>query len=142
MTGGVGQNDVHILQQLGFNNEQINYLITQHPDMDILFLQNSVNGVPGNLFFENPKTPDQIIQELQDNDDDINNQNNNMNNGNNPMNNPVGGKRRSNKRKTRKTRKYGKRRQHGGGFTTSISTPLKETKNDYNTYVKLNLEQH
>jgi hypothetical protein len=62
-----------------------------------------------------------------------------------------GGKRRykrrtTNKRKTKKskkTRKHRKRRQRGGdGFTTSLSMPLEENKNNYDTYVRLGLREY
>ena len=73
MRGGVGEEDVNTLQQLGFNDVQIQYLLQNHPDMDIVFLQNSINGVPDNMFFPEPQTPVQIIQTLQAIDADIDN---------------------------------------------------------------------
>ncbi len=73
MIGGVGEEDVNTLQQLGFNDVQIQYLLNNHPNMDVVFLQNSVNGVPGNMFFPEPQTPVQIIQTLQAIDADIDN---------------------------------------------------------------------
>ncbi len=101
MRGGVGQENIGTLQQLGFNQEQIDYLLETHPDMDVVFLQNSVNGVPNSIFFPNPQNPDQIITALQAIDADIDNANeslnttrdlmsqysNNSNNSNNSLNN-------------------------------------------------------
>lgn len=205
MRGGVGQEDVAILQQLGFNEENIEYLLQTHPDMDIVFLQNSINGVPNSIFFPNPQTPDQIITALQSIDADIDNVDDSLNTtreaisqySNNSLNNSgfsnissidgdnsdntmnisdisfssdeglnlsnntttshdesMGGKRRTltkkNKRKTvakknksKKTRKHRKKRQRGGnGFTTTLSTPLEENKNNYDTYVRLGLREY
>ena len=54
-------------------------------------------------------------------------------------------KRKTNKRKikkSKKTRKHRKRRQNGGGFTTTLSNPLEENKNNYDTYVRLGLREY
>ena len=79
MKGGVGQEDVVTLEQLRFNPVQIEYLLQNHPDMDIVFLQNSVNGVPGSQFFSIPQTPDQIITTLQAIDADTDNVDDSLN---------------------------------------------------------------
>jgi len=68
MKGGLAENDRQALLGLGFTEQQVNYLFDEHPDMDIAFFENSVNGIPGNQFFPQPQTPDAIIANLQEND--------------------------------------------------------------------------
>lgn len=78
MHGGVSQDDAQFLNNNGFNEEQIEYLITQHPDMDIAFIQLSLAG-NNPPFFPEAQTPDQIIAALQAIDADIDNADESLN---------------------------------------------------------------
>jgi hypothetical protein len=141
--GGLINTDKQTLRDLGFTENDINYIFGRHKNMQIEFFINSVNGIPGNEFYPHPQTPQEIMERLRDEgdytDEDIDNSD------------MDGGKRRykrrtTNKRKTKKskkTRKNRKRRQRGGyGFTTSLSTSLEENKNNYDTYVRLGLREY
>jgi hypothetical protein len=66
MRGGLVETDRQVLTGLGFTDEQINYLFANNPDMMIEFFQNSINPPPGNPFYTEAQTPDQIIQSLVD----------------------------------------------------------------------------
>jgi hypothetical protein len=141
--GGLINTDKQTLRDLGFTENDINYIFGRHKNMQIEFFINSVNGIPGNEFYPHPQTPQEIMERLRDEGDytDEDTDNSDMD----------GGKRRykrrtTNKRKTKKskkTRKHRKRRQRGGdGFTTSLSMPLEENKNNYDTYVRLGLREY
>ena len=193
MRGGIGVDDTAVLEELGFNAEQIAYLLQNHPNIDILFFQNAINGVPGNIFFQNPQNPDDLIAELQAIDADVHNDDESLDttreaisefsnneldfsdissiygdsdnelsdmsvgtststitdvsfNGGKRKTLAKRNKRRTNKRKTKKskkTRKNRKQKQIGGnGFTTTLSTPLEENKDNYDTYVRLGLREY
>jgi len=79
MKGGLVETDRNILLGLGFTQQQVDYLFAEHPDIMIEFFQNSVNGVPGNQFFPEAQTPDQIIAALQAIDADIDNADESLN---------------------------------------------------------------
>ena len=64
MKGGIGPDNELYLTENGFNLDQIQYLITQHPGMDIAFIQLSLAG-NNPPFFPEAQTPDQIIAALQ-----------------------------------------------------------------------------
>lgn len=70
MKGGIGQDNVQYLTEREFTPEQIEYLITQHPAMDIAFIELSLAG-NNPPFFPVAQTPDQIITALQSIDVDI-----------------------------------------------------------------------
>jgi hypothetical protein len=191
MRGGIGVDDTAVLEELGFNAEQIAYLLQNHPNIDILFFQNAINGVPGNIFFQNPQNPDDLIAELQAIDADVHNDDESLDTTREAIsefsNNELdfsdissiygdsdnelsdiyvgtstntdasfnGGKRktlakrtkrRTNKRKTKKSKKIRKNRKQkqigGNGFTTTLSTPLEENKDNYDTYVRLGLREY
>jgi hypothetical protein len=124
--GGLINTDKQTLRDLGFTENDINYIFGRHKNMQIEFFINSVNGIPGNEFYPHPQTPQEIMERLRDEGDYK--------------------RRTTNKRKTKKskkTRKHRKRRQRGGdGFTTSLSMPLEENKNNYDTYVRLGLREY
>ena len=134
--GGLINTDKQTLRDLGFTENDINYIFGRHKNMQIEFFINSVNGIPGNEFYPHPQTPQEIMERLRDEGDytDEDTDNSDMD----------GGKRRykrrtTNKRKTKKskkTRKHRKRRQRGGdGFTTSITTnPIAYKEDEYDQF--------
>jgi hypothetical protein len=148
--GGLVDGDRQTLLGLGFTEDDINYIFARHKNMPIEFFINSVNGIPGNQFYPHPQTPQEIMERLRDEGDDTDPEysdtdNSVMDGGKRRYKRRTTNKRKTNKRnlkKSKKTRKHRKRKHYGGGFTTSISTPLTENKNDYNTYVKLGLREY
>ena len=66
--------DRNELSELGFNENQIEYLLAFHDDMDIQFFRNSIRGVPNSPFFSQPKTPAEIIRRLRENDMNLSNE--------------------------------------------------------------------
>jgi hypothetical protein len=72
MKGGLVETDRQILNSLGFADDQITYLFTNHPDMMIEFFQNSINPPANNPFYTEAQTPDQIIESLRENNEDDN----------------------------------------------------------------------
>jgi hypothetical protein len=56
------------LTELGFTEQDINYLFEQNPDMMIEFFENSVNPPPNNPFFPVPQTPAAIMTAIREND--------------------------------------------------------------------------
>ena len=77
MKGGLVETDRQILNGLGFADEQINYLFTNHPDMMIEFFQNSINPPPNNTFYTEAQTPDQIMESLREINEDYNSEDDN-----------------------------------------------------------------
>lgn len=112
MKGGLVNADRQTLLSLGFNQEQINYLIQNHSNMDISFFQRSI------------ATPDQIMSELRDIDSEIDNTDSEGSD-----NSTQGGRRRLNKRRTckrrrsrrrtcKRRRRLNKRKTYYGGINT------------------------
>jgi hypothetical protein len=66
--GGLVDTDRARLIQLGFSEQDINYLFEQNPDMMIDFFENSVNPPPNNPFFPSPQTPVAIMAAIREND--------------------------------------------------------------------------
>lgn len=77
MKGGLVETDRQILNSLGFADDQINYLFTNHPDMMIEFFQNSINPPPNNTFYTEAQTPDQIMESLREINEDYNSEDDN-----------------------------------------------------------------
>ncbi len=66
--GGLIDADRVRLTELGFSEQDINYLFEQNPDMMIDFFENSVNPPPNNPFFPSPQTPVAIMAAIREND--------------------------------------------------------------------------
>ena len=66
--GGFVDADRARLTELGFSEQDINYLFEQNPDMMIEFFENSVNPPPNNPFFPAPQTPAAIMAAIREND--------------------------------------------------------------------------
>lgn len=112
MYGGLVDTDRQVLVNLGFTDQDINYLYNNHGDMDILFFQNSVNGVPGNMFYENPQTPAQIMEGLRNINDEVLQADGAFSESGYTTSETIG----SQGGKKRTKRRY---RSRGGGFTVS-----------------------
>ena len=141
--GGITNNDIQTLLNLGFSQDDIQYLIQNNGDIDVTYFQNAVNSVPNNPFFSQPRSPQQIMDDLR-NINAINYEqpvslDNNLEEGNTDSEYSslgFGGKnkrsRRTSKRsrvtskrgkKVSKTKKY---KKGGNGFTTSEDTMIEE----------------
>ena len=125
--GGITNNDTQTLLNLGFTLEDIQYLIQNNSDIDITYFQNAVNSVPNNPFFSEPRTPQQIMDDLR-NINEINYEQpvstelivEEGNTDSEYSSLTYGGI------KTRKYRKSRKYKKGGNGFTTSEDTMVEE----------------
>ena len=73
MRGGLVETDRQILTGLGFSQEQITYLFAHNPDMQIDFIQNSINPPPNNPFFIEAQTPQQFMTDIMANNQSFDN---------------------------------------------------------------------
>jgi hypothetical protein len=122
--GGLINTDKQTLRDLGFTENDINYIFGRHKNMPIEFFINSVNGIPGNQFYPHPQTSQEIMERLRDEGDYTDEEYSSMSDMGEGIHKHK--KRQTNKRKTKKskkTRKHRKRRQYGGivGETTTTS---------------------
>jgi len=72
MRGGVAETDRQALTNLGFTEQNINYLIANNPNMLLEFVQNSINPPPNNPFFTESQTPAQFMTDIMANNETIN----------------------------------------------------------------------
>ena len=66
--GGLVDEDRNRLADIGFSEEDINYLFEHNPNMAIDFFENAVNPSGNNPFFPEPQTPAQIMVSIREND--------------------------------------------------------------------------
>ena len=137
MRGGVGEDDRQALLELGFKPEDIDYLLQNNPNMSVEIFRNAIDPPTSSLFYNEKQTAEEIMEGIRKNNESINEleafetppkpskrprleENDYEPNISATPNKLFGGKRKSKRRtstKTRKTRKT--RRQQGGkGFTT------------------------
>ncbi len=132
--GGLVNNDKQILRDLGFTENDINYIFGRHRNMQIDFFFNSVNGIPGSQFYPHPKAPSQVMRELRDEGDFTDEEDSSSF--------VVAEGIRKSKRRTKKqkkTRKH-KRRQYGGNMTvTEDLSPQNYKDDEYNQIKNLQL---
>jgi len=140
--GGLVDSDRQTLLDLGFTQDDINYIFSRHSNIAIEFFINSVNSVPNSFFYPHPQTPQQIMERLREEGDYTDAEDSDIDGGKRKNKRRKTNKRKTNKRKSKKTRKHRKRNYYGGAFTTSVDTPLTENKENYEQYVRLGLREY
>jgi len=134
MRGGVGEEDRQALLDLGFTEADINYLLQNNPRMSVEIFRNDIDPPTSSPFYNEKQTAKEMMEGIRKNNESINEseafetppkpskrarleENVYEPNISATPNKLFGGKRKSKRRTSRRTRKT--RRQKGGkGFTT------------------------
>ena len=134
MRGGVGEEDKQSLLELGFKPEDIDYLFQHNPNMSVEIFRNAIDPPTSSPFYNEKQTAEEMMEGIRKNNESINEseafetppkpskrprleENVYEPNISATPNKLFGGKRKSKRRTSRRTRKT--RRQQGGkGFTT------------------------